>query len=57
MAREKASFFADAPDVLKQYHKAVLDKSMSIPGRDLAAKAAAVRVRMRQIEPSIRRST
>ena len=51
MAREKLRISASAPDVLRQYHKAVLDKAPSIPGRDLASKAATLRARMRQIDP------
>jgi hypothetical protein len=52
MAREKLRFSANAPDVLRQYHKAVLEKTVLIPGRDLASKAATVRARMRQIDPT-----
>jgi hypothetical protein len=52
MAREKLRFSAKAPDVLRQYHKSVLDKAASIPGRDMASKAATLRARMRQIDPA-----
>lgn len=51
MAREKLRISANAPDVLKNYHKAVIDKAVSVLGRDMAAKAATVRARMRQIDP------
>jgi hypothetical protein len=52
MAREKLKFSANAPDVLKLYHKAVVDQTLLVPGRDLAAKTAAVRARMLKIDPS-----
>jgi hypothetical protein len=51
MAREKLRFSANAPDVLRQYHQTVLDKSVSVPGRDLASKAETLKARMRQIDP------
>jgi hypothetical protein len=50
LARERLKFSADAPDVLRLYHKAIIEKAEQLPGRDLNAKAASLRGRMTEID-------
>ena len=50
LARERLKFAADAPDILKLYHKEILERAQGLPGRDFTAKATALRARMLKID-------
>jgi hypothetical protein len=53
VAREKLNFSANAPEVLKLYHKAVAAAAKLLPGWDMTAKTAALRARMLQNDPGL----
>jgi hypothetical protein len=52
LARERFKFSANAPDVLKLYHKAIMEASEHLPGRDFTSKAVALRARMLEMDPA-----
>lgn len=52
-AREKLHLSATAPEVLGLYHKAVGQAATELPGRDLNAKAEALREAILKSEPSL----
>jgi hypothetical protein len=52
-AREKLHLSATAPEVLTLYHKTVAEAAARLPGRDLTAKADALRHLILKVDPSL----